>query len=87
MIDTNFRILIDFKYDTLEVNYNLRHLIYSRNGKLGLVDFLGKDILTFEYEEIRYNKKYEQERDKFYVKQNGKWRIVNFENKILMPCE
>jgi len=87
VIDTNFRILIDFKYDTLEVDYKLKHLIYSRNGKLGLVDFLGKDILTSEYEEIRHSKKYEQEIDKFQVKQNGKWGIVNFENKTLIPCE
>jgi hypothetical protein len=87
VIDTNFRILVDFKYDTLEVVYNLKHLIYSRNGKLGLVDFSGKEILTSEYDDIRYSKHYEQERDIFQVQKNGKWGIVNFENKILVPCE
>jgi hypothetical protein len=87
VIDTNFRVLIDFKYNTLEVVYNLKHLIYSRNGKLGLVDFSGKDILTSEYDEIRYSKHYEQEREVFHVKKNGKWGIVNFENKTLVPCE
>ncbi|MDD2984704.1 MAG: WG repeat-containing protein [Crocinitomicaceae bacterium] len=87
VIDTNFRIVVDFKYDTLEVVYNLKYLIYSLNGKLGLVDFSGKEILTTEYDDMRYSKHYEQERDIFQVQKNGKWGIVNFENKTLVPCE
>jgi hypothetical protein len=87
VIDTNFRTLIDFNYDTLQVVYDLEHLVYSRKGQLGLIDYSGKEILTSKYDEIRYSQHYEQERDIFQIKKNGKWGIVNFENKILVPCE
>jgi len=88
VIDTAFRVLIDFKYEKLEaVQYNLKYLIYSLSGKPGVIDFSGKNILTSKYEEIRYNMHYKQERDILQVKKKGKWGIVDFENKTLVPYD
>lgn len=87
VLDTSFSVLIDFKYEKLEViQCHLNYLIYSQNGKPGIIDFSGKNILSIAYDEIRYNTHYEQERDVFQVKIKEKWGIVNFENKVLLPC-
>lgn len=88
LIDTTFNVLIQFEYENLEaIQCNLNYLIYIQNGKLGAMDYSSKDLLSKEYEEVRYSIHYEQERDIFQVKDNGKWGIVNFENKTLVPCE
>jgi WG containing repeat len=88
VIDTTFRILIDFKYEKLEsIPCELNYLLYTQNGKPGVMDFSGRDQLNEEYEEIRYDIHYEQERDVLKVKKGGKWGVVTFENKSLLPCE
>jgi WG containing repeat len=88
VIDSTFQILIDFKYENLEpIPCRLNYLIYSLNGKTGAMDYTGKNLWNEEYAEVRYDIHYEQERDIFKVKKNGKWGVVNFENKTLLPCE
>lgn len=88
VIDTTFQVVIDFKYEKLEViQYNLAYLIYSLNGKPGVMDFAGKDIFSREYDEIRYSTYYEQEKDILYVVKNGKWGIIDFSGGILVPCK
>ncbi len=88
VIDSSFQLLIDFKYENLEpIPCKLNYLLYSQNGITGAMDYAGKNLLTEEYSEVRYDIHYEQERDIFKVKKNGKWGVVNFENKTLLPCE
>lgn len=88
VIDTTFSFLINFNYEKLEViQCNLNYLIYFQNGKPGVMDYTGENLLTTDYDEIRYNIHYEQERDIFQVKINEKWGVVNFENQTLVPCE
>jgi hypothetical protein len=80
--------LIDPSYENLKpISSNLNYLIYDRNGKSGAMDYTEKKLLTKNYEEIKYDEHYEQERDIFKVKLNGKWGVVDFENTILVPFE
>lgn len=88
VIDSTFQILVDFKYDNLEsIPCVLQYLLYSQNGKKGVMDYSGKDLFKEVYEEVRYDIHYEQERDIFKVKKNSKWGVINFDNKILVPFE
>lgn len=88
VIDSTFKILIDFKYDNLEsIPCALNYLLYTQNGKKGAMDYNGRDLFQEAYEEVRYDIHYEQERDIFKVRKNGKWGVINFENKILLPFE
>ncbi len=88
VIDSTFQILIDFKYDNLEsIPCALQYLLYSQNGKKGVMDYSGKDLFNEVYEDVRYDIHYEQERDIFKVKKNGKWGVINFDNKLLVPFE
>ena len=88
IIDSTFQILIDFKYDNLEsIPCELEYLLYTHNGKKGVMDYAGKDLFNEVYEDVRYDIHYEQERDIFKVKKNGKWGVINFDNKILVPFE
>ena len=88
VIDTTFNFLIDTSYENLKpISSNLNYLIYVRNGKSGAMDYTEKKLLTKNYEEIKYDEHYEQERDIFKVKLNGKWGVVDFENTILVPFE
>jgi hypothetical protein len=88
VIDSTFKILIDFKYDNLKsIPCALDYLLYAQNGKKGAMDFNGRDLFAEAYEDVVYDIHYEQERDIFKVKKNGKWGVVNFENEILLPFE
>jgi hypothetical protein len=51
------------------------------------MDYAGKDLFNEVYEDVRYDIHYEQERDIFKVKKNGKWGVINFENQIILPFE
>lgn len=88
VLDTSFNVLIDFKYEKLEViPSDINYLIHSQNGRTGVIDFAGKNILSTAYDEIRHHTHYKQERDVFHVKIKEKWGIVDFEDKTLLPCE
>lgn len=86
VMDSTFQLLIDFKYEHLEaIPCELNYLLYTRNGKTGVMDFAGKDHLKEDYDEIRYDIHYQQERDIFKVKKGGKWGVINFQNETLLP--
>lgn len=88
VIDSTFKILVDFKYDNLEsIPCEINYLLYTKNGKEGVMDYTEKDLFKEEYEEVRYDIHYEQERDIFKIKKNGKWGVINFENELLIPFE
>ena len=88
VVDTNFKLLIDFKYEDLQpIPYRLDYLLYKQNGKLGAMNYNGQNVLEDDYENVRYNSHYVQERDVFKVKKNGKWGVLNFQNEVLLPFE
>jgi hypothetical protein len=88
VIDSTFKILIDFEYDNLEsIPCALNYLLYTKNGKKGAMDYNGKDLFKEAYEEVRYDIHYEQERDIIKVMKSSKWGVINFENEILLPFE
>ncbi len=88
VIDNNLNTVLPFIY--LELNiipYDLQYLIcIIEKGKKEAIDLKGKKVLTKNYEEIRYSVHYEQERDIFHVKHQGKWGVVNFKEEVLVPC-
>lgn len=54
----------------------------EKNGKWGLVDVNGKEIIPFEYERVtdcRYGC--------VQVKKNGKWGLVTLKNEVVVPTE
>jgi hypothetical protein len=88
VIDSTFKILVDFEYDNLEsIPCAINYLLYTQNGKKGAMDYNRRDLFKEAYEEVRYDIHYEQERDIFKVKKNDKWGVINFDNKILLPFE
>lgn len=87
VIDSSFRVSIDFKYDSLQaIAYNLKYLIYTNNGKQGIIDFSGKNTLSTTYDAIRYDMHHKLEWDICKVRKNGKWGVVDFEDNVLVPC-
>lgn len=54
----------------------------EKNGKWGLIDLSGQEIIPFEYERVndcRYGC--------VQVKQNGKWGLVTLKNEVVVPAE
>jgi len=88
VIDSTFKILIDFKFDSLQsIPCSTNYLFYTQNGREGVMDYNEVDLFKEAYEKVRYDIHYEQERDIFKVKKNNKWGVINFENKIILPFE
>jgi hypothetical protein len=88
VIDSTFKILIDFKYDSLQsIPCAINYLFYTQNGREGVMDYNERELFKEAYEEVRYDIHYEQERDIFKVRKNDKWGVINFENQIILPFE
>ena len=56
--------------------------IAKKDFKFGFVDYWGKIILPFEYEDISC-----EHLGNIFVKKNGKWGIVDDKNQQLLPCK
>lgn len=79
------------QYDQIEPleNYDENKQIYyeqnllkvAKDGKYGLIDFLGKEILPLQYEEIDTLKEVD---NSILIKQNGKYGLVNSEGSIII---
>ena len=61
--------------------YDKKALKVQKDGKYGLIDFSGKEILPLEYEEISAVKGIE---NAFLIKKDGKYGIANDEGKIIL---
>ena len=73
-------------FDTLYIG--MGYVFVGKKGKLGLLDFDGTQVLPFEYEEISYlYKKNDNNTRLFKVKKAGKYGILNAKNETLIPCE
>lgn len=58
------------------------YFIAKKGSKVGLVDLSGEIIVPFQYEDINC-----EHLGNIFVKKNGKWGVVNEENKKLIPCK
>lgn len=74
--------LLKETYDSLFFISN--YIAAIQQGKIGLFDSLGKQVLPFEYESIQ---KMEADIPLFLVKKMGKYGIINAKNELLIPCE
>lgn len=61
--------------------------VKNMQDKWGLIDFSGKTILPFEYDEVNYNAWGEGENGFARVTQNGKVGMVNAKGVLVLPCE
>ena len=76
IIDRNGNVVISRVSDQLTIPHN-GHIIIMRNGKEGLVDYHGKEVLPCIYESIRITASPEH----FLVLYNGKWHIYSLSLK------
>ena len=93
-VEGNFLLPIDYEkiYEVNDIFSNGEHKIFKlkKGDKWGLqmltVTLSVKEILPFEYDEIR---DYENNDKKmfFYVKKDDKWGIVDIDGKITVSCE
>lgn len=61
--------------------------IKNNSGKWGLIDFSGKIIQPFEYDEVGYDCWSDGENGYASVVKNGKRGVVNAQGKLVLPCE
>lgn len=67
--------LIEAAYDRNIVSYGSRYLIAGKNGLVGLIDRDNKQLLPFEFEEIRY-----WNDTAAFVRKNFQWIMYNINN-------
>lgn len=93
--DNKSSVIISNKYDSVElIDKNKGLYEVSSNGKYGIIDEKGKNIVGIEYEQIGL------ETDKYVVdnknivfenliplKKNGKWGVINLEGNTIIPFE
>lgn len=56
-------------------------LIAKKGDKFGGIDFKGRTIIPFEYDEIKYT----HDEDKMIVKKGDSWAVINNKNKLIYP--
>lgn len=83
--DQNGKIVVQPKYDSVEVYYNNYRWLVFKNKKVGAIDSLGKEILAIEYDSIERRPLHSTDND-FYLFKNGKIGYANVDGKIIFPC-
>ena len=80
-------VLIDFKYDEIQ---SLTHdrLRVSQDGRYGVLDYNGQQIIPTEYEQIEYDRYNSYYTDRVIeVTQNGQYGLMNLNGELLLPCQ
>lgn len=63
-------------------SFSKKYVLVKNNRKLGLIDWLGKEVLSVKYDEIHiFNN------DQFRVNVNGKWGVVGLNDFELVPLD
>jgi len=63
------------------IRNDINGFLAKKNSKIGLIDFNGKIILPFDYDNI-----ISENINSIFIKKNGKWGIISETNKTLLPC-
>lgn len=76
-------LVIPFEYDEMgRVNEETRNVRVRKNGKMGLVDTLGRTITSFLFDEIGSSNG-----DLLSASRNGFWGVVDVKGNILIPLK
>lgn len=73
-------------YDCSNVSVGGYFWVKNNSGKWGLLNFGGKTILPFEYEQVNHTAWAEGENGFARVTKNGKLGMVNAQGKMVLPC-
>jgi hypothetical protein len=84
-IDRKNKKLLDFKYDAIRFLENTNQEIlrlYVNQTKYGLIDTLGKAIISVTYDNVG-----EEREGLIPVEKNGHWGFTDMNGKLIIPCE
>jgi len=79
--------LLDAKQEEIQKDMTVyeaeKYLKVKQKGKIGLITQEGKDVLACEYEDIMVF----PYKNKFWVRQNKKWGLINRKGELLVPYQ
>ncbi len=86
------KLLIEPIYEDLKATWDSPYLIVKKDGKYGVIDSLGKQVIPFKYEELEHFSPFSFETDikrgdVFIVKELTKQGVINTKEKVLIPIE
>lgn len=94
------RSLARFDYAQLSTAYNSCWRVHDNSGRCGIADENLNVIIPCEYEDIKgspdpwegiypdyWEGSFEEGKAPFYLKLNGKWGVVDYQGKELVPCD
>lgn len=80
IINWDGQVILPFQYEQIQdAFYN--YVIISKAGKLGIVDFAGKELVPAKYSNIKVVN------DLAYVRENGKEGLLDLQNNVVVPAE
>jgi hypothetical protein len=80
-VRNNFKIVIPFQYDELNIFGDGKTASIRLNGKNGYIDSIGNVIVPCKWDEIRNS-----EDGFFSVKLDGKWGYISTPDKLIVGC-
>lgn len=78
------KLVIPYEYEELELLENEKYLVAAKNSKTGLLDCNGNICVPFTY---GWDAFISDEDEVFFVEKNGKYGLVDFNNKQLIPFQ
>lgn len=75
------KIITKGQYDGY-YSFSNKYILCKKNQKLGLIDWLGRELLKVKYNEIQVFTK-----DQFRVNLQGNWGVVNTSDQVIVPFE
>lgn len=91
LIDRKGKLIREANYTWLHYDEERAWLLFTENGKTGVVDSTGKTIVPFHYESLRLLRKGEQPHGTqntayFVFEENGKSGLINSANQVVIPA-
>src|SRR6056297_1414971 len=86
-------LVVPLKYDKIKSFAMLRDvnnfIVFQRDGKWGVIDRFGNIIIPFLYahENKSFSGVFFADNQRFLVKKNGKYGLVNYKNEFIIPRE
>jgi hypothetical protein len=84
--DQNGKIIIQPKYDDVETNGDNFRWQVLKNGKIGVIDQLGNEIIPLEYDSI-FRRPVNSSLNEFEVYKEGKIGYFDIKGKEILPAE
>ncbi len=82
IIFDNYESIGDDFYNGELISNNTKYVTVSKNSKYGVLDYNGKEIIPFDYDEIRFNSNNQKY---FSAIKNRKFGLLDFDNNEKLP--